>query len=77
MKRLVIGEKLASNRYIIAASTVTLFLIMMMPSYSVLAYNVHGEGDKPSSDTMFFRVLEGDLNVCSPNYQYNITVCQM
>ncbi len=73
----MIGEKLAGNRYIIAASTVTLFLIMMMPSYSVLAYIVHGEEDKPSSDTMFFRILKGDLNVCSPNYQYNITVCQM
>jgi hypothetical protein len=77
VKGLVSGEKLTSNRYIIAASTVTLFLIMMMPSYSVLAYIVHGEEDKPSSDTMSFRILKGDLNVCSPNYQYNITVCQM
>jgi hypothetical protein len=77
VKGLVIGENLASNRYIIAAPTVTLFLIMVMTSYSVLAYAVQGDEDKPSSDTMFFRVLKGDLNVCSPNYQYNITVCQM
>jgi hypothetical protein len=77
MKGLGIGEKLASNRYIIAASIVTLFLIMVMSSYSVLAYAVQGNEDKPSSDTMFFRILKGDLNVCSPNYQYNITVCQM
>jgi len=77
VKGLVIGENLASNRYIIAAPTVTLFLIMVMTSYSVLAYAVPGDEDKPSSDTMFFRVLKGDLNVCSPNYQYNITVCQM
>jgi hypothetical protein len=77
VKGLVIGEKLASNRYIIATSTVTLFLIMVMSSYSVLAYAVQGEEDKPSSDTMSFRILKGDLNVCSPNYQYNITVCQM
>lgn len=77
MKGLVIGKKLASNRYVIAASTVTLFLIMVMLSYSVLAYAVQGEEDKSSSDTMSFRILKGDLNVCSPNYQYNITVCQM
>jgi hypothetical protein len=77
VKGLGIGEKLASNRYIVAASTVTLFLIMVMSSYSVLVYAVLGEEDKPSSDTMFFRILKGDLNVCSPNYQYNITVCQM
>lgn len=38
---------------------------------------MNGGGDKPSSDTTFFRVLKGDLNVCSPNYQYNITICQM
>ena len=38
---------------------------------------MNGGGDKPASDTMFFRVLRGDLNVCSPNYQYNITICQM
>lgn len=72
MKGLVNGEKLACNKYIIAATTVAFFLIMMMPNYSVLAY-----ADKPSTDTMFFRVLKGDLNVCSPNYQYNITICQM
>lgn len=77
MKGLVTGKKLASNRYVIAASTVTLFLIMVMLNYSVLAYAVQGEEDEPSSDTMFFRILKGDLNVCSPNYQYNITVCQM
>lgn len=77
MKGLGIGEKLTSNRYIIAASTVTLFLIMVMSSYSVLVYAVQGDEDKASSDTMFFRILKGDLNVCSPNYQYNITVCQM
>src|SRR5512145_1997946 len=50
---------------------------MLMPNYSVLAYTEHAGGDKPSSDTMFFRVLNGDLNVCSPNYQYNITICQV
>jgi hypothetical protein len=77
VKGLVIGGKLACNKYIIAATAVAFFLIMMMTSYSVLAYTEHGGGDKPSSDTMFFRVLKGDLNVCSPNYQYNITICQM
>ena len=73
----MIGGRLASNKYIIAASTVAFFLIMMMPNYSVLAFTEHGGGDKPSSDTMFFRILKGDLNVCSPNYQYNMTICQM
>jgi hypothetical protein len=77
VKGLVIGEKLACNKYIIAATTVAFFLIMMMPNYSVLAYTEHGGGDKPSIGTTFFRVLKGDLNVCSPNYQYNITICQM
>ncbi len=67
----------ASNKFILAATTVAFFLIMTMPNYSVLAYTEHGGGDKPSSDTMFFRILKGDLNVCSPNYLYNITICQM
>jgi len=49
----------------------------MIPNYNVLAYTEHGEEDKPTSDTMFFRVLKGDLNVCSPDFKYNITVCQM
>lgn len=73
----MIGGRLASNKYIIATSTVAFFLIMMMPNYSVLADTEHGGGDKPSSDTMFFRILKGDLNVCSPNYLYNMTICQM
>jgi hypothetical protein len=47
-----------------------------MPNYSVLAYTNHGGEDKPLN-TMYFRILKGDLNVCSPSYQYNITICQM
>jgi hypothetical protein len=77
VKRLVIEGKRACNKCIIAVTTVAFFLIIMMPNYSVLAYTEHGSGDKSASDTMFFRVLKGDLNVCSPNYQYNITICQM
>ena len=76
MKRIVTREQ-SCNRYILAVTTVAFFLVIMIPNYSVLAYTEHEEGDKPSSDTMFFRVLKGDLNVCSPDYRYNITVCQM
>jgi hypothetical protein len=51
---------------------------MMMPNYSALAYTEHSSGDKSSSSsgTMYFRVLKGDLNVCSPNFQHNVTICQ-
>lgn len=76
MKRIVTGEQ-SCNRCILAVTTVAFFLVIMIPNYSVLAYTENEEGDKPSSDTMFFRVLKGDLNVCSPDYRYNITVCQM
>ena len=76
MKRIVIGEQ-SCNTSILAVTTVAFFLVIMIPNYSVLAYTEHGEGDKPTSDTMFFRVLKGDLNVCSPDFKYNITVCQM
>ena len=70
-------EVSASNKFILAATTIAFFLIMTMPNYSVLAYTEHVGGDKSLSDTMSFRVLKGDLNVCSPNYLYNITICQM
>lgn len=71
------GEKLVSNRYIIGSTAITFIILMMMPNYSLLAYTDHEDGVKSSSDTIFFRVLKGDLNVCSPNYQYNVTVCQV
>jgi hypothetical protein len=74
VKGLVIG---ASNKYIIAFTTTAFLLIMMMPNYSVLASTEDGGRDNPSSDSVYFRILKGDLNVCSPNYQYNITICQM
>ena len=77
MKRLEIEEKLAGNKYIITATTVAFFLILLTPNYGILAYVEQGGGNKSPSDTMFFRILKGDLNVCSPNYQYNITICQM
>ena len=76
VKRIVIGEQ-PCNKSILAVTTVAFFLVIMIPNYSVLAYTEHGEGDKRTSDTMFFRVLKGDLNVCSPDFKYNITVCQM
>jgi hypothetical protein len=79
VKGLVIRDKHGHISYLIAATTVAFFLIMMMPNYSALAYTEHGGGDKSSSSpssTMYFRVLKGDLNVCSPNYQHNVTVCQ-
>jgi hypothetical protein len=77
VKRLVIIEQPAYSKCILAVTTIALFLIILAPNYSVLASTMNGGGDKPSSDTTFFRVLKGDLNVCSPNYQYNITICQM
>jgi len=77
VKRLVIIEQPVYNKCILAVTTIALFLIILAPNYSVLAYTMNGGGDKPSSNTTFFRVLKGDLNVCSPNYQYNITICQM
>lgn len=70
-------KKLVSNRYMIASTTVMFILTMMMPNHSLLAYMEHGDGVKSSSDIVFFKVLKGDLNVCSPNYQRNITVCQV
>jgi hypothetical protein len=71
------GEKLVSNRYIIGSTAITFIILMMMPNSSLLAYTDHGDGVKSSSDKTFFRVLKGDLNVCSPDYQYNVTVCQV
>jgi hypothetical protein len=73
----VFREVSAGNKFILAVTTIAFFLIMTMPNYSVLAYTEHVGGDKSLSDTMSFRVLKGDLNVCSPNYLYNITICQM
>jgi hypothetical protein len=73
-----IGDKpRRCNKYIVAASVVAFFLIIMIPIHSVLANTEHAGGNKPTSNRMFFKVLKGDLNVCSPNYQYNITICQM
>lgn len=77
MKEIAFREISASNKFILAATIVAFFLIMTLPNYSVLAYTEHRGGNNPSSDTMFFRILKGDLNVCSPNYLYNITICQM
>ncbi|HYZ59562.1 MAG TPA: hypothetical protein VE544_07880 [Nitrososphaeraceae archaeon] len=79
MKGLIVKDKNGCRSYLIAATTVAFFLFMMMPNYSALAYTEHGSGDKSSSSssgTMYFRVLKGDLNVCSPNYQQNVTICQ-
>lgn len=73
----IVMEKLVANRYMIASTTVMFILIMMMPNHSLLAYTEHEDGVKSSSDIVFFKVLKGDLNVCSPNYQRNITVCQV
>lgn len=73
----IVMKKLVSNRYMIASTTVMFILIIMMPNHSLLAYPEHGDGVKSSSDIVFFKVLKGDLNVCSPNYQRNITVCQV
>lgn len=50
----------------------------IVSSYGISAYAEPGREVKPSSsDAMFFRVLKGDLNVCTADYKYNITVCQM
>ena len=78
MKGLIVKDKNGCRSYLIAATTVAFFLFMMMPNYSALAYTEHGSGDKSSSSSgaMYFRVLKGDLNVCSPNYQQNVTICQ-
>jgi hypothetical protein len=79
VKGLIVKDKNGCRSYLIAATTVAFFLFMMMPNYSALAYTEHGSGDKSSSSssgTMYFRVLKGDLNVCSPNYQQNVTICQ-
>lgn len=79
MKGLIVKDKNGCRNYFIAATTVAFFLFMMMPNYSALAYTEHGSGDKSSSSssgTMYFRVLKGDLNVCSPNFQQNVTICQ-
>ena len=79
MKGIIVKDKNGCRSYLIAATTVAFFLFMMMPNYSALAYTEHGSGDKSSSSssgTMYFRVLKGDLNVCSPNYQQNVTICQ-
>ena len=78
MKALIVKDKPSCISYLIAATTVAFFLIMMIPNYSALAYTEHGggEGSSSPSNTMYFRVLKGDLNVCSPNYQHNVTICQ-
>lgn len=79
MKGLIVKDKNGCRSYFIAATTVAFFLFMMMPNYNALAYTEHGSGDKSSSSssgTMYFRVLKGDLNVCSPNFQHNVTICQ-
>jgi hypothetical protein len=79
VKGLIVKDKNGCRSYLIAATTVAFFLFMMMPNYSALAYTEHGSRDKSSSSssgTMYFRVLKGDLNVCSPNYQQNVTICQ-
>lgn len=60
---------------------VTAFLVIfstVVSNHGVSAYTgTIGEGKPSSSDVIFFRVLKGDLNVCTPDYNYNVTVCQM
>jgi hypothetical protein len=79
VKASIVKDKPRCINYLIAATTLAFFLILMIPNYSVLAYTEHGTGDGSSSSpssTMYFRVLKGDLNVCSPNFQHNVTICQ-
>jgi hypothetical protein len=79
VKASIVKDKPRCISFLIAATTIAFFLIMMIPNYSALAYTEHGDGDGSSSSpssTMYFRVLKGDLNVCSPNYQHNVTICQ-
>lgn len=77
MKGLAIGESPVSDRYIIGATALAFSLIMLMPHYSLLAYVDHGDRVTSSPDAIFFRVLEGNMNVCSPDYQHNVTVCEV
>lgn len=61
---------------IIVIATFLFVLSVTIANHYVLAYTETGEQAETPS-TMFFKVLEGDLNVCSPEYRYNVTVCQL
>jgi hypothetical protein len=72
-------EKHTDNKGItIMIAAYLLVSTVIVSSYGISAYADPGREVKPaSSDAMFFRILKGDLNVCTADYKYNITVCQM
>jgi hypothetical protein len=71
-------EKHKYDKGIIVIAAYLLVSTAIVSSYGISAYAAPGKEVKPSSSGgMFFRVLRGDLNVCTADYKYNITVCQM
>ena len=70
------GKKLASNRYVIAA--LESYIISHYGDAKLQCIGLCSSRRKINHRLIqCFQDTKGDLNVCSPNYQYNITVCQM
>jgi hypothetical protein len=71
-------EKHKDDKGIIMIAAYLLVSTAIVSCYGISTYADSGRELKPSSsDALFFRVLKGDLNVCTADYKYNITVCQM